>query len=414
MKINFIKFPPKITRYANKYVSQKQIADSVSFSGANFDKNVLVSKKIIDENQDMNSFFDDVTNKIFKGNNEEFSRALKNGEISLSTSAYADIKHPYSATGLELDNDISDASCLRTLEQYVKDGIGFGINFSDFDNPKDKILKINSYLKYREPDVKRPPAAIGILDAEHPKVLEFIGIKDSADYSNWCFDLSLILNDDFMKRLENNDPEAKKIYESLLSSMLKSSEPGIIFSNNRNYLSDCCAAVPLKPDEKLTLGQINLSEFCLDGKVDYEKLKKDADILSQGMKKLDSNSYIGVLGYQELLNKLNISYGTKEAIEIAEKTMQTIQNEAHKHSIKTAISPTGNVSRLLKTTPSIEPDKSDYEAEIKTMAAFQKYLDGSISKTILLDKSASTDDVDKIIKMAYKEGLKGITVHIAR
>ena len=48
------------------------------------------------------------------------------------------------------------------------------------------------------------------------------------------------------------------------------------------------------------------------------------------------------------------------------------------------------------------------------MSAFQKYLDGSISKTILLDKNASTDDIDKIIKMAYKEGLKGITVHVAR
>ena len=218
MKINFIKFPPNINFNKNKNFTLKQVKDSVCFSGAKFDKNVLVSKKIIDKNQDMNSFFDDVTNRIFKGNNEEFSRALKNGEISLSTSAYSDLKHPYSAIGLEFNKDVSDASCLRTLEQYIKDGIGFGINFSDFDNPKDKILKINDYLKYREQNVKRPPAAIGILDAEHPKVLEFIGIKDSADYSNWCFDLSLVLNDDFMKRLENNDPEAKKIYGKLLES----------------------------------------------------------------------------------------------------------------------------------------------------------------------------------------------------
>ena len=39
---------------------------------------------------------------------------------------------------------------------------------------------------------------------------------------------------------------------------------------------------------------------------------------------------------------------------------------------------------------------------------------GKIKFAILLDKNASTDDIDKIIKMAYKEGLKGITVHLAR
>ena len=78
-----------------------------------------------------------------------------------------------------------------------------------------------------------------------------------------------------------------------------------------------------------------------------------------------------------------------------------------------ALSPTSTTSRILKTTPSIEPsDNTDltYKQEIDTVAAAQKYLEGGVSKTIHLKKGASEKDVDEIIRYSKKKNLKGICV----
>ena len=48
---------------------------------------------------------------------------------------------------------------------------------------------------------------------------------------------------------------------------------------------------------------------------------------------------------------------------------------------------------------------------IKMQAAFQKYVDNGISKTVTLPKDASVDDVEKIFMMAYELGCKGISVY---
>ena len=78
-----------------------------------------------------------------------------------------------------------------------------------------------------------------------------------------------------------------------------------------------------------------------------------------------------------------------------------------------ALSPTGTTSRILKTTPSIEPsDNTDlsYKQEIDTVSKAQKYLEGGISKTIKLKPNATIDDIDEIIRYSKKKNLKGITV----
>ena len=78
-----------------------------------------------------------------------------------------------------------------------------------------------------------------------------------------------------------------------------------------------------------------------------------------------------------------------------------------------AISPTGTISRILKTTPSIEPNRqtqTDYLDELETMKTAQKYLEGNISKTIELNSKTTTKDVDIIIRKAQEYNLKGISV----
>ncbi len=111
-----------------------------------------------------------------------------------------------------------------------------------------------------------------------------------------------------------------------------------------------------------------------------------------------------VLDGKELLevNPLFEAMARKEDF-YSENLMREIAEKGHLHHLPEVPE---KIRKLFVTAHDILP-----EDHIRMQAAFQKYTDNAVSKTVNFPHEATVDDVEKVYLLAYELGCKGVTIY---
>ncbi|MFA7101382.1 MAG: adenosylcobalamin-dependent ribonucleoside-diphosphate reductase, partial [Bacilli bacterium] len=325
---------------------------------------------------------------------------------------------------------------------------------------------------------------------------------------------------------------AREVFDLIVDRAWNNGEPGIIFIDRINednptpWLGEIeatnpCGEQPLLPYEACNLGSINLALMLNDkNEFDWDKLDQTVfkavhfldnvvevnnyplpaiDKMTRSTRKIG----LGVMGWADALIKMGIPYNSQEAVDLAEKVMQHVNDAAEQASMRlaqvrgiypalhecpdvsnypnirnaarTTIAPTGTLSIIADCSSGVEPlfavaferwqadmrmkdvnpvfremmeeegievtdemidrimkvgtiahmddiperirkvftTAHDVQPEwhVKMQAAFQKYTNNAVSKTVNLPHDATKADVEQVYWLAYKLGCKGVTLY---
>lgn len=227
----------------------------------------------------------------------------------------------------------------------------------------------------------RRGANMGVLRIDHPDILNFIKCKADGDFAN--FNISVALTEEFMEAVRAGtayhlynprskeiagELDAREVYDLIIEMAWATGDPGIIFIDRINRdnptprlgeieSTNPCGEQPLLPYEACNLGSVNLSKMVrvteAGPDVDWDRL---ADVVHTGVRFLDDvievNNYpldeigdlarsnrkigLGVMGWADMLIKLDLGYDSDEAVALGEKIMGFIDAEAKSASRKLA------------------------------------------------------------------------------
>jgi ribonucleoside-diphosphate reductase alpha chain len=313
---------------------------------------------------------------------------------------------------LPVEDDMGDIfDAVKWTALIHQSGGGTGYNFSHL-RPKGDVVGGGGFASGPVSFMKAFDAAteivmlggrhrganMGILNADHPDIFEFITCKtQEGEIAN--FNISIGASDAFMKAVEQDrewslvNPRdgkvvqtvgARKVFDQAVALAWKTGDPGMIYLdgiNKNNPLSEVlgpieatnvCGEQPLHPFDVCNLGSINLGKFVLGpsessqstryarvrddrgaARVDWRRLERVVRLavrfLDDG---IDASEYpipqiekmaknvrrigLGVMGWADMLLKLRLRYDSKQGVKLAEKLMKFIQRVGWEESVKLA------------------------------------------------------------------------------
>lgn len=316
--------------------------------------------------------------------------------------------------------DSMESICEAIRKQMLihKSGGGTGFNFSSLRSSGAKVNSTNgrasgpvSFMSLFDKATEtvqqggmRRGANMGILNADHPDIRQFIHCKDE-DGTIANFNISVGIHDDFMERAEAdpNGDEAQLLLE-IAHTAWRTGDPGIIFLDAINrgnttphmgklVSTNPCGESPLYANEACNLGSINLAGMYKNGEFDYDLLDEVTAIATRFLDSvIDVNHYplpeiseavrrtrkigLGVMGWADLLYQMRVPYDSEEALDLAGNIMSRIQRKAHevseelgrekgvpqdlsllgrRNATLTCIAPTGTIALLADCSSGIEP-----------------------------------------------------------
>ncbi|MFC1925957.1 adenosylcobalamin-dependent ribonucleoside-diphosphate reductase, partial [Chloroflexota bacterium] len=245
------------------------------------------------------------------------------------------------------------------------------------------------------------------------------------------FNLSVAITEDFMKAVEAGTEyalinprtgetlkklDAREVFNKMVDLAWGTGDPGIIFLDRINKdnptpqlgrieSTNPCGEQPLLPYESCNLGSINLSKMLRKRKgnmeIDHSRLARTVREVVRFLDNvIEANKFptpqirektratrkvgLGVMGFADMLLQMKIPYDSEEALEIAEKVMKVVLDEATKASVdlaeerdvfpafegsiydapgeprvrnasRTTIAPTGTLSIIANCSSGIEP-----------------------------------------------------------
>ena len=126
---------------------------------------------------------------------------------------------------------------------------------------------------------------------------------------------------------------------------------------------------------------------------------------SSGVEPLFAVSFVRQVLDKNILVEVNPLFEeiAKERKFYSEELMQRIAEHGTVHDIPEV---PDDMRRLFVTAHDITP-----EVHIEMQAAFQNHTDNAVSKTVNFPNSATIEDVEKVYRLAYQTGCKGVTIY---
>jgi len=158
---------------------------------------------------------------------------------------------PISCFGIDVGDSIEGiADANSELMRLSSQGGGVGIGLSRIRG-RGKNIKDNgvsegvvpwakiydsTILATNQGSVRRGAASVN-LDINHPDIEEFLMIRrPKGDVNRQCLNLNqcVVIDDEWMDKLENKDPKAQKLWGEILKTRLETGQPYIMFEDNIN------------------------------------------------------------------------------------------------------------------------------------------------------------------------------------